>query len=692
MVEFMELTEEQLNSLGEEIYKCFPEQDKLTFFLKDLDEDLLLRINYNNQNILFDNYLDSLNIYSQNEKKYKLLIVESYQTKDIDFEREYNAIISRIHDSQSFLIKKDEDYSIVKKSIDMQEALSNKKYEICHILGHGNNGIILTEKNEIKPEELKEYVKHLSHYKCFILNFCSSHKIAEQISQHVDYVIGMSQIISDEVAIKFAEGFYLGLTNGIRHNQDIFLRGFREGIQAIRGDKNSQYNIPILYISYKRAILNLIKRLDNENKIDYFLEKLKNHGFISLSLHKFISYYKNPFIGDELKVLKNIITNKITDSFAVSTAYQKIFPDEIQIDKNTVIDKLVVNDDKKSETPLIVDFAIKLADILEGENAIYKEIRDWSDSILKRLGIVKPANNEDVSKQQKVKADLWIIVEDEGDKLRLEASVMEKGKNIEKDLKALKLPDCEEEKGITCDSFKDIPFKLDEVINVYEKNSYELRTTTVELFLPMRYIEENIFHDWLKGDNYSETMTCSLIRENKIRIHLHERLKKEMRYHLEQRYEGFYNRISEQSYQYIVKKEIFDIEQHVGKQDVEKIANELQNKIGVKLCNKYKRSQKTHFFSAILKAGTVLVFWLRSSVREDMSLDSIEEYLTLPKDYSNNKNEIFNEIIEKMHNFIKNANVETKPKEHLGYHLGFLCDTPNRIPKIKSLKKFSKKS
>jgi hypothetical protein len=49
---------------------------------------------------------------------------------------------------------------------------------------------------------------------CVVLNACYSQVQAEAIAQHIDYVIGMSQVISDRAAIEFPVGFYMALGAG----------------------------------------------------------------------------------------------------------------------------------------------------------------------------------------------------------------------------------------------------------------------------------------------------------------------------------------------------------------------------------------------------------------------------------------------------------------------------------------------
>jgi len=683
----MALIKEEIILLSDAIHQAFEKPDDLTDFLnkyENIKGKLVLKINY--ANLPDDKILANLNIFNQNSEKYKLLIIEASNTQGLNFEGETSGIISQIHNNPCIQYEENNDKVIVKNSFKMQQTIFKKNYQICHIFGHGSNsGIIFTEQEGIETEKLKALLKYQKHYQCFIFNICHSETIAKEVSTYIDYAIGMTQAINDQVAIEFARGFYLGLKNGIDNNQDIFLRGFREGIQAISRDRNSQKSIPVLYINYKQAILNLIKQLDAEDKIEDFLTQLKTHHPTNVSLCNFISRFYHP-LKDNLNRFKSIF-QQITDNSDIQTAYQKIFPDDIESNKDKIIDKLIINSQQNSQIPLIVQFANHLAEILDkhknekDENYQFQHLRKWLNGLPDEFKI----SNQEQPNQTQVKTDLWIIVDYQDNQLCLEALVMEEGKNIKEDLKALNLTGCEDEKGIRCDCFEKIPFKIDEIIDAYEKNEYKLKTTTIELFLPMCHIENNIFYDWIQHD-FEETMTCCLIREKQIRIHLNERRKKVNYYHLERRYKEYQD--LNQSKSFTPNGKIGTINENVNKKNLEMLVSQLNGKFGVKLCTKHKKNQIQYFFSVILKAGTFLIFWLKYSSPENLSLNQIDNLL-FSQDYLNNNNDdYFQKIIGEMHNLIRDDNSQLNPKECLGYHLGFLCDNPYRIPESKHLKKF----
>ena len=103
---------------------------------------------------------------------------------------------------------------------DLGLAILEKRPHIIHFSGHGSaeKGLLL-EDDKGKPtfvtaEALSLLFELFSDIECVILNACYSQKQADAITQHVDYVIGMSDEIEDKAAIAFSIGFYSALGAG----------------------------------------------------------------------------------------------------------------------------------------------------------------------------------------------------------------------------------------------------------------------------------------------------------------------------------------------------------------------------------------------------------------------------------------------------------------------------------------------
>lgn len=99
---------------------------------------------------------------------------------------------------------------------DLRRALLDYNPQIVHFCGHGagNQGLVLEnnvgEAQFLPTNALASLFKLFANrgVECVVLNACYAEVQAEAISQHVNYVMGMSDEISDDAAVKFAIGFY----------------------------------------------------------------------------------------------------------------------------------------------------------------------------------------------------------------------------------------------------------------------------------------------------------------------------------------------------------------------------------------------------------------------------------------------------------------------------------------------------
>jgi hypothetical protein len=103
---------------------------------------------------------------------------------------------------------------------DISQALHQAKPTIVHFAGHGEDGTLCLETADgmTYPVEADALAAMLEEFAdsidCVVLNACDTGYLAETIAEHIDYVIGMSETISDEAAIAFSVGFYKALGAG----------------------------------------------------------------------------------------------------------------------------------------------------------------------------------------------------------------------------------------------------------------------------------------------------------------------------------------------------------------------------------------------------------------------------------------------------------------------------------------------
>ena len=102
------------------------------------------------------------------------------------------------------------------RSRDFYRAMLDYQPQIVHFCGHGagQDGIVLDDEMGqpalISADVLGSMFKLFATkgVECVLLNACYSLVQAEAISQHVNYVIGMTQAVGDQAAVAFAVAFY----------------------------------------------------------------------------------------------------------------------------------------------------------------------------------------------------------------------------------------------------------------------------------------------------------------------------------------------------------------------------------------------------------------------------------------------------------------------------------------------------
>jgi len=104
---------------------------------------------------------------------------------------------------------------------DLQNHLLRYKPDIVHFSGHGSekSEIILEDeqgkRKRVSQRAIGQLFKLLKdNIRCVILNACYLETQAKAIAEHIECVVGMSNAISDEAAIRFSKAFYQALGYG----------------------------------------------------------------------------------------------------------------------------------------------------------------------------------------------------------------------------------------------------------------------------------------------------------------------------------------------------------------------------------------------------------------------------------------------------------------------------------------------
>jgi len=104
---------------------------------------------------------------------------------------------------------------------DLQSLLLRHRPDIVHFSGHGSRSseIILQDSNGssmfVPADALSSLFSLLSgSVRCVVLNACFSERQARGIANSVECVIGMSDAVTDQAAIRFSSAFYRALSYG----------------------------------------------------------------------------------------------------------------------------------------------------------------------------------------------------------------------------------------------------------------------------------------------------------------------------------------------------------------------------------------------------------------------------------------------------------------------------------------------
>jgi Effector-associated domain 8/CHAT domain len=141
---------------------------------------------------------------------------------------------------------------------ELRRALLDFHPEIVHFCGHGSGteGIVLEndigEAQLVSTEAIAGLFKLFARrgVECVVLNACYSAIQAEAIAKHINYVIGMSDLMRDDAAIKFAVGFYDAIGAGWSYDE-----AYELGCNAIASEGIPQELVPKLFTKDANATI-----------------------------------------------------------------------------------------------------------------------------------------------------------------------------------------------------------------------------------------------------------------------------------------------------------------------------------------------------------------------------------------------------------------------------------------------------
>lgn len=133
---------------------------------------------------------------------------------------------------------------------DLRRALLSYEPQLVHFSGYAGHNAGLMLENEVGNAKyvpaaaLAELFRLFADrgLECVVLNACYSVEQAEAIAQHIPFVIGMSEMLQDDAAIKFAIGFYDAVGAGWSYE-----KAYALGRNAIALEGIPQSHVPKLH-------------------------------------------------------------------------------------------------------------------------------------------------------------------------------------------------------------------------------------------------------------------------------------------------------------------------------------------------------------------------------------------------------------------------------------------------------------
>jgi uncharacterized protein YjbI with pentapeptide repeats len=216
---------------------------------------------------------------------------------------------------------------------DIQRAMLDIKPNIVHFSGHGNgdDGLVFEDENG-NPKLVEGAALARLFYlfsdtiECVVLNGCYSAIQAESISQYIENVIGMTELIGDQAAIEFSVGFYDAL--GAGRTVDF---AYKLGCSAIRLSGIPEESVPILI--KKRAI----STQSNDSKVEWMMILSGTFDDKAKEKAEIIIEHLRELSGDTSLTLKRISPGSIVLTIEGSQESFKIFDSLFRSNKLNVL-------------------------------------------------------------------------------------------------------------------------------------------------------------------------------------------------------------------------------------------------------------------------------------------------------------------------------------------------------------------
>lgn len=433
-----------------------------------------------------------------------------------------------------------------------------------------------------------------------------------------------------------------------------------------------------------QIVFKLIDYAESKGKLKELLKAATKCNPGNYKLRKFANDFNvNAITKDEINNLKFILEKIEFD--IVKSSYIQILPENVKLDnldfcnpqnQNHIIEILSKHYTKASnDVPSIVKLSEDIINKIPNNPVIYQNLSNWLNKIKLKLNIKTSVDQNRINKSELSNFNLLFIVYPESEKFRLETIYID-NRSL-RNLDYLATNNNEKRKGIVCSSLKEISQELDKSIKYCLKQLND-SLKIIEVYLPYQLIYTDVTNFYIKDDFNDD---IAILKDFKIIVHSSDRITGEM--NLKYLNEGWVNllRIIENKPHPDIIQEKIETISRTNKFNWDNIEIKLKDKIGLKLTKPLSDSQteRQAFIKTILKGGVPFAFWIKCNPSRYRNLKQIDCYLT--SEYLENN---LQNLIQQVYEMRYEAYSKQRDKE-LGYHLGFLCDVPDEIRKIKRL-------
>ncbi|MEM7579537.1 MAG: effector-associated domain EAD1-containing protein [Cyanobacteria bacterium P01_A01_bin.80] len=474
---------------------------------------------------------------------------------------------------------------------------------------------------------------------------------------------------------------------------EIFLDDIEISLDVIpKGNNDTQF------------VQNLIKWSENNNKLEELIEglceerpnneelkKIKNKLFSILGYAGIknsncpisTEQFTNAFLlfsEIDLDILKRVCKQTMENSPNCQDIFGS-FPELIN-PKSLAIFKIIFienNYKNKKDVPSIIEFAERLSQEKEVSQDVRDKLNYWVKTVAKELKIKLPTyENKKLFTFTALNSYLLITVTPKSsDTFDLQAELIPNYLHNDTNSERIKLELNSDSPNIECSSsdIVDNIYKFIRIAKTEYLNKYQHHKLKIEIFLPLQFIDanldlENVPIDFNRKRPFGSEYRLLVRSLDRFISHDGEYVNR-----LYFKWEKFNHWAQNGIEQTDIQNKIH----HISKIDDcnwEEIATELEleEKFGVKItcCLPDNNVDKEDLFIAILRGGVPIFLWTRCNLP---NIDDDFNQL-LKVDFFQTES-TRNELVWRLR---KKAHAKQDKENHLGYHLGFLCDNPHRVP------------